>query len=157
MWLSEETVMPIYKTEFQAGKLSQDVENDVIAFLNERKEMAFTSQEIMAGVHFQINFSTLETSGLSTFAVADFISLLYEMVSKGKVTNKIVEGQMYFTAVSDALSKCPKCGREVAEPKKTWTLAGRPDRQGQRLTLKIGLFECPTHGTFRTTLNKQKT
>lgn len=149
--------MPIYKTEFQAGRLSQDVENDVISFLKERKEMAFTSQEIMDGVHFQTNFSTLETSRLSTFAVADFIALLYEMVNRGKLTNKIVEGQMYFTAVSGVLSRCPKCGREVAEPKKTWTLAGRPDKQGQRLTLNIGLFECPIHGTFRTTLSKQKT
>lgn len=149
--------MPINKTEFKSGKLSQEVENDVISFLNERKEMAFTSQEIMDGVHFQTNFSTLETSRLSTFAVADFISLLYEMVNRGKVTNKIVEGQMYFTIVGDILSKCPKCGKEVLGPKKMWTLAGRPDRQGQRLTLKIGLFECPEHGTFRTTLDKQKT
>jgi len=150
-------VMPIGKTEFQTGKLSDVVENDIVSFLKERKEMAFTSQEIMAGVHFETDFSNLETSKLSTYAVADFIALLHEMVRKGTVTNKIVEGQMYFIAGSDALAKCPKCRREVAEPKKTWIMAGRPDKQGLRLTLNIGLFECPTHGTFRAVLNKQRT
>ncbi len=148
--------MPVYKTEFQAGKLSQDVENDIIAFIKERKDMAFTSKEIMDGVHFQTDFNTLETSGMSTFAVADFIALLYEMVNKGKLTNKIVEGHMYFTVVNEGLARCPKCGREVAEPKKTWTLTGRPDGRGQRISLNIGLFDCPTHGTFRKTLSKQK-
>jgi len=147
--------MPIAKTEFQNGKRYNEVEDEITSFLKERKENAFTSQEIMAGVHFHSDFSSLETARISSFAVADFISLLYEMVSKGKLIAKIVEGQMFFMA-GGGIAKCPKCGAEVAEPKKTWKMAGRPDRKGQRLQLHIGLFKCPKHGNFRVTLGKQK-
>ena len=98
--------MPIGKTEFQGGKRLSEVEDSVMAFLKERKENAFTSQEIMAGVGFRTDFGTLETSRISAFAVADFINLLYDMVRKGKVATKLVEGQMYFAAGTD-VAKCP--------------------------------------------------
>lgn len=147
--------MPIDKEEFQNGKLHSEVEDDIASFLNERKEKAFTSHEIMGGVHFHTDFSTPEIAKMSTFAIADFTTLLHELVRKGKVKMKIVEGQMYFSAGGD-VAKCPKCGTEVAEPKKTWKMAGRPDKKGKRLVLHIGLFECPKHGNFRTALSKEK-
>jgi hypothetical protein len=62
---------------------------------------------------------------------------------------------MYFTAGGDIVAKCPKCGVEVAA-KKTWKMAGRPDKKGKRLQLHIGLFECLKHGTFRAVLAKRK-
>jgi len=132
-----------------------EIEDDITTFLRERKENAFTTQEIMAGVHFPTDFSTQETTRISSFTVADFAALLYEMVRKGRIAARIVEGLMYFTAGGDG-AKCPKCGAEVAEPKKTWKMAGRPDKKGQRLQLHIGLFNCPKHGNFRVTLSKQK-
>ena len=52
------------------------------------------------------------------------------------------------------MAKCPKCGKEV-QPKKTWKLAGRPDKAGKRTELTIGLCEC-CGKTFRTTLDKKK-
>src|SRR3990170_3739911 len=151
--------MPIDKTEFQTGKPHTQIENDITQFLNERKENAFTSKEIMAVVHFDTDFSTLETSKISTFAVADFTTILSEMVRNGKVKVKIVEGQMYFAGTATAngnSAKCPKCKTKVAEPEKTWKMTGRPDKKGQRLQLQIGLFKCPQHGAFRTVLDKQK-
>jgi hypothetical protein len=147
--------MPIGKTEFQSGKRFNEVEDSITSFLKERKENTFTSQEIMAGVGFRTDFSTLETIRISTFAVSDFTNVLYEMVRKGKVTTKLIEGQMYFATGGD-VAKCPKCGDEIAEPKKTWKMAGRPDKKGKRLQLHIGLFECPKHGNFRITLGKQR-
>ncbi|MFQ6073634.1 MAG: hypothetical protein ACE5KC_00300 [Candidatus Bathyarchaeia archaeon] len=147
--------MPIDKEMFEDGKLHSRVEEDIISFLTERKEKAFTSQEIMGGVHFHPDFSTLEIAKMSTFTIADFTALLYDMVRKGKVKMKVVRGRMYFMASEDS-AKCPKCGTEVAEPKKTWKMAGRPDRKGKRLQLHIGLFKCPKHGMFRTVLHKQK-
>lgn len=55
------------------------------------------------------------------------------------------------------MAKCPKCGTEVSKPRKTWKMAGRPDKSGKRLQLEIGLFDCPKcHGPFRTTLSKKK-
>ena len=147
--------MPIGKEKFEGEKLHSKVEANIISFLNERKEGAFTSQEIMGGLHLHTDFSTPEIAKMSTFAITDFTALLYDLARKGKVKMKVVRGRMYFAAGGDS-AKCPKCGTEVAEPKKTWKMAGRPDKKGKRMELTIGLFECPKHGTFRTILGKQK-
>jgi hypothetical protein len=54
------------------------------------------------------------------------------------------------------MAKCPKCSAEVAKPKKTWKMAGRPDKDGKRMQLEIGLYECPSKHTFREVLSKTK-
>ena len=148
--------MPVNKEEFEVGKLRRMVEEEITSFLKERKEGAFTSQEIMEGIHYHTDFSTSEIARMSTFAIADFSALLYDLTKKGTIRMKAVRGRMYFMA-GNGMAKCPKCGTEVAEPKKTWKMAGRPDKTGKKLQLHIGLFECPKHGAFRVVLAKQKT
>jgi hypothetical protein len=55
------------------------------------------------------------------------------------------------------MAKCPKCGGEVANPRKSWKMAGRPDRTGKRTELTIGLFDCPSCSKpFRVVLGKRK-
>jgi predicted RNA-binding Zn-ribbon protein involved in translation (DUF1610 family) len=55
------------------------------------------------------------------------------------------------------MAKCPKCGTETPKPKKTWKMAGRPDKAGKRMQLEIGLYECPKCGkVFREVLSKKK-
>jgi len=55
------------------------------------------------------------------------------------------------------MAKCPKCGTDVSKPKKTWKMAGRPDKAGKRMQLEIGLYECPKCGNvFREVLSKKK-
>ncbi len=146
--------MPIHKKEFENGRLSQNLEQEIITFLNEREEAGFTSEEIMGGVHFYTDFDTPETAKLSTFAVADFIALLYDLMRKGKIRMKVVNNRMYFIAGKSA--KCPKCGIEIAAPRKTWKMTGRPDRVGKRTELTIGLYSCHKHGAFRVALSKRK-
>ncbi|MFW6111164.1 MAG: hypothetical protein ACOC6H_03915 [Thermoproteota archaeon] len=52
---------------------------------------------------------------------------------------------------------CPNCGKKVSEPRKTWKMAGRADKQGMRTQLTIGLFDCPAcKKTFRKVLKKKK-
>ncbi len=61
------------------------------------------------------------------------------------------------TKPSPSIATCPECNSEVAQPRKTWKMAGRPDKAGKRTELTIGLFDCPTCGkTFRTALEKRK-
>ncbi len=56
-----------------------------------------------------------------------------------------------------SMAKCPKCGTEVPKAKKTWKMAGRPDKAGKRMQLEIGLYECPKCGkVFREVLSKKK-
>ena len=55
------------------------------------------------------------------------------------------------------MAKCPKCGTEVSKPKKTWKMAGRPDKAGKRMQLEIALYECPKcHASFHAVLSKKK-
>jgi len=148
--------MPIDKKEFENGKLHNKVEDEIIYFLNERKERSYTSQEIMGGIYYHTEFSTPEITKMSTFAIADFTALLYDLMKRGKIKMKVVRGRMYFMAGGNGMAKCPKCGLEIPEPKKTWKMAGRPDKKGMKLQLNIGLFQCPKHGAFRIVLDKQK-
>ncbi|MEM3617133.1 MAG: hypothetical protein QXJ31_04395 [Candidatus Bathyarchaeia archaeon] len=39
------------------------------------------------------------------------------------------------------MAKCPKCGREVVAPVKTWTISPRKPKEGAPKL--IGIFECP--------------
>lgn len=53
-------------------------------------------------------------------------------------------------------TRCPDCGI-AASPIKTWKMAGRPSRTGERLQLKIGYYKCPQcHRSFRQVLEKEK-
>jgi len=55
------------------------------------------------------------------------------------------------------MAKCPKCKTDVANPRKTWKMAGRPDKSGKKVELSIGLFDCPRcHKPFRVVLGKRK-
>jgi uncharacterized Zn finger protein len=55
------------------------------------------------------------------------------------------------------MAKCPKCGTDTSKAKKTWKMAGRPDKAGKRMQLEIGLYECSKCGNvFREVLSKKK-
>lgn len=68
----------------------------------------------------------------------------------------IIETMMLDHDGGKCMAKCPKCGRDVANPRKSWKMAGRPDRTGKRTELTIGLFDCPSCGPFRVVLGKRK-
>jgi hypothetical protein len=147
--------MPIDKKEFENEDMCSKVEDSITSFLDERKDRAFTSQEVFNAMHFHFDFTTSETTKISTFTIADFTALLQDLVRREKVRMNIVGERVYFMAIGYS-GKCPKCGKKITKPRKTWKMAGRPDKKGKRLQLHIGLFECPKHGTFRTVLEKKK-
>ncbi len=54
------------------------------------------------------------------------------------------------------MANCPKCGAD-GKMRKKWKMAGRPDKQGKRLELEIGLYDCPKcTKVFRVVLGKKK-
>ena len=54
------------------------------------------------------------------------------------------------------MAKCPKCGAEVTS-RKTWRMAGRPDKHGKRMSLTVGLYDCPKcNKAFRSVIDKRK-
>jgi len=55
------------------------------------------------------------------------------------------------------LTECPRCGATVDSPAKTWTMAGRPSRTGERFKLTLGLFRCPRcEKKFRTVIGQER-
>jgi hypothetical protein len=149
-------VMPITMKKFEGGKLHSSVEEEMLSFLKDRKDGAFTSQEIMAGIRYPTDFSTPEISKMSTFTIAYFTTVLHDLVNRGIIRMKVISNRIYFTVAADRhKAKCPKC-KITREPTKTWKMTGRPDKRGKRFQLQIGLFKCPKHGTFRKVLDKRK-
>ena len=43
-----------------------------------------------------------------------------------------------------SMAKCPVCGKEVKNAKKTWKMAGKPDKKGKRTQLTIGFTNAAT-------------
>jgi len=55
------------------------------------------------------------------------------------------------------MAKCPNCGTNVKKPRKEWDLRGRPNKKGERIVLRIGLFDCPKcKKTFRAEVGRRK-
>ena len=55
------------------------------------------------------------------------------------------------------MSVCPRCGTEVTNSTKTWSMVGRPSKTGERFKLTLGLFTCPKcEKRFRKVVGKEK-
>jgi hypothetical protein len=54
------------------------------------------------------------------------------------------------------IAECPEC-KTLSKPVKTWQMAGRPNKSGERIRLTIALYKCGNCGkTFRNAVNKEK-
>ena len=54
------------------------------------------------------------------------------------------------------VAECPKC-ETLSTPVKTWQMAGRPSRAGERLQLTIALYKCENcNKSFRKVIKKEK-
>ena len=55
------------------------------------------------------------------------------------------------------MAGCPRCGTEVVDPLKTWSMIGKPSRRGERFKLTLGLFNClECERRFRVVLGKER-
>lgn len=55
------------------------------------------------------------------------------------------------------MAKCPRCGTDVFNLVKSWSMTGKPSKTGEKLKLTIGLYECPEcKKKFRVALGKEK-
>jgi DNA repair exonuclease SbcCD ATPase subunit len=55
------------------------------------------------------------------------------------------------------LPECPKCGNEVTNPIKTWSMFSRLSKTGERFRLILGIFKCPQcERRFRAVVGKEK-
>ncbi|UCH32278.1 MAG: hypothetical protein JSV05_02540 [Candidatus Bathyarchaeota archaeon] len=109
----------------------------------------------------QIPVSSLEFH----HARGDFAKWISEALKDSQLAEKIQKIDQTGEALRVALlvafghsnqAQCPTCEVQTI-PAKTWKMAGRPDRAGERMQLTIGYYKCHNCSkTFRHVLAKEK-
>jgi hypothetical protein len=89
--------MPIDKEEFD--RVSSKLEEEIVSFLKKRQEKAFTADEMMGSISFHIDFDLAGTSKIAMFMAANFVAVLHDLVSEGKISRKVVHNRMHFMAI----------------------------------------------------------
>jgi hypothetical protein len=81
---------------------------------------------------------------------------LAETIDKIDKTGEDLRRALLNSFSSSNEASCPRCGTETT-PAKTWKMAGRPSKTGERLQLTIAHYKCPMcRKTFRKAIAKEK-
>ena len=81
---------------------------------------------------------------------------LAERISRMSSTGEALRLELLNALGNPEVAECPECGT-LSKPVKTWQMAGRPSRAGERLQLTIALYKCEDcNKTFRKVIKKEK-
>ena len=82
-------------------------------------------------------------------------TLLAERIEKIYNTGEELRRELLNTLRPETV-ECPKCGTQT-NPLKTWKMAGKPSKTGERLEITIGFYKCNNcRKTFRKVIKKEK-
>jgi uncharacterized protein (UPF0212 family) len=123
-------------------------------------ESAFNPQDLREKIK-QVPVSSLEfhhkRGDFVTWLRIVFKDLqLADTIEKIDKTGENLRRELLNALSNPGKAQCPRCGIETS-PAKTWKMAGRPSKTGERLQLTIGHYKCPKcNKTFRKVLAKEK-
>jgi len=81
---------------------------------------------------------------------------LAERISRMSSTGEALRLELLNALGNPEVAECPEC-ETLSTPVKTWQMAGRPSRAGERLQLTIALYKCEDcNKTFRKVIKKEK-
>ncbi len=81
---------------------------------------------------------------------------LAEKIEKIFKTGEDLRRELLNALSNPHTAECPKCETQT-NPRKTWKMAGRPSKTGERLQLTIGYYKCPKcNKAFRKAIAKEK-
>ena len=81
---------------------------------------------------------------------------LAERIANICSTDEVLRLELLNALGNPEVAECPKC-ETLSKPTKTWQMAGRPSKSGERLQLTIALYKCKScTKTFRKVIKKEK-
>ena len=81
---------------------------------------------------------------------------LAERISRMPSSGEALRLELLNALGNPEVAECPEC-ETLSKPIKTWQMAGRPSRAGERLQLTIALYKCEDcNKTFRKVIKKEK-
>ena len=81
---------------------------------------------------------------------------LAELIANMCSTGEALRLELLNALGAPDVAECPKC-ETLSKPTKTWQMAGRPSKTGERLQLTIALYKCGNcNKTFRSVIKKEK-
>ena len=81
---------------------------------------------------------------------------LADRIAKMCSTGETLRLELLNALGNPEIAECPECGN-LSTPIKTWQMAGRPSKTGERLQLTIALYKCGNCSkTFRNAIKKEK-
>ena len=81
---------------------------------------------------------------------------LVEKIDKIDKTGEELRKELLNSLRNPEIAACPECGAQTS-PLKTWKMAGRPSKTGEKLQLTIGHYRCNNcKRTFRKVIEKEK-
>jgi hypothetical protein len=81
---------------------------------------------------------------------------LADRIAKTTATGEDLRLALLNALGNPEVAECPECGT-LSKPEKTWQMAGRPSKSGERIQLTIALYKCGKCGnSFRNVIKKEK-
>ena len=81
---------------------------------------------------------------------------LAERIANMSSTGEALRLELLNALGNPEVAECPEC-ESLSTPVKTWQMAGRPSKSGERLQLTIALYKCRScDKTFRNVIKKEK-
>jgi hypothetical protein len=81
---------------------------------------------------------------------------LADRIAKMNSTGESLRLELLNALGNPEVAECPECGT-LEKPVKTWQMAGRPNKEGERLQLTIALYKCRScEKSFRNAIKKEK-
>ena len=81
---------------------------------------------------------------------------LAERIANMSSTGEALRLELLNALGNPEVAECPEC-ETLSKPTKTWQMAGRPSKAGERLQLTIALYKCGNcDKRFRKVINKEK-
>lgn len=85
---------PITDKEFENSSIN--LKEEIIAFLKEHQDKAYTAEEIMNKTSLQTSLDLVSAPNITFFIASNFVAFLNDLAVSGEIKRKVARNRMYF-------------------------------------------------------------